>query len=475
MTAHPNQVLINDLARELEVKSKTIIELLPEIGVTEKKTHPSSIDEAVAVKVRQHFRALADAEAQAEAAAVAEKAAREAAVKAARLRPAAAPGCDQFASPDDEPEWLKESLSDPISQLDQPDVETSNGPAEASRSIFTVDRKEPFRRWLQGSSKDSQRVKWLRFVSCLSGGVSAFFTARSLWQSNNHDPGSLAITLAVLIALPIWLLPSLVGMRRKHATGITLLNVFGIYPAIWISALAWAVWDEEESRTNKSPNRQDAHANFSPRSNAAMSLSARIRNVLRRAVAPFLKISVPDQMGNTRILLRVLGFVIVLLFAWFIWPTPYKYDRTRIFGLGSEVELVRINRFTGKVEVLGLGHWVVISSDEPPSPGPSEELLPQDVLAKVEGNCKCALGGFLECEIYNGTNWELKELTVHFRLLDKEGNLSLERDYKLLPKYPSVGNPLEVADFSARLGFDYESGQTFTWRIAQAKGLRPPK
>jgi len=38
-----NQVRINELARELEVKAKAIIDLLPGFGVTEKKTHSSSI------------------------------------------------------------------------------------------------------------------------------------------------------------------------------------------------------------------------------------------------------------------------------------------------------------------------------------------------------------------------------------------------------------------------------------------------
>src|ERR1700731_1492221 len=83
------QIRINELARELEVKAKAIIDYLPEAGVTEKKTHSSSIDVAAAEIVRAHFRKLAKAEAAAEARAEADKAAREAAAKAARLRPAA--------------------------------------------------------------------------------------------------------------------------------------------------------------------------------------------------------------------------------------------------------------------------------------------------------------------------------------------------------------------------------------------------
>src|ERR1700758_4943150 len=86
-----NQVRINELARELEVKAKAIIDLLAGDGVTEKKTHSSSIPADVAEKVRKHIQGVADAEAGAEAKAKAEKEAKEAAAKAARMRPAVAP------------------------------------------------------------------------------------------------------------------------------------------------------------------------------------------------------------------------------------------------------------------------------------------------------------------------------------------------------------------------------------------------
>src|SRR5712691_9367264 len=84
-----NQVRINELARELEVKAKAIIDLLPGYGVTEKKTHSSSIPADVAEKVRKKILGAAEEEAQAEAVAKAEKEAKEAAAKAARMKPAA--------------------------------------------------------------------------------------------------------------------------------------------------------------------------------------------------------------------------------------------------------------------------------------------------------------------------------------------------------------------------------------------------
>src|SRR6202162_2744662 len=54
------KVRINDLARELEVKSKAILDTLPLVGVTEKKTHSSSLEEHEAEKVRVYLRSSAE-------------------------------------------------------------------------------------------------------------------------------------------------------------------------------------------------------------------------------------------------------------------------------------------------------------------------------------------------------------------------------------------------------------------------------
>src|ERR1700720_2714525 len=50
-----SKIRINDLARELEVKSKAILDVLREVGVTETKTHSSSLEGDEAERVRQHF------------------------------------------------------------------------------------------------------------------------------------------------------------------------------------------------------------------------------------------------------------------------------------------------------------------------------------------------------------------------------------------------------------------------------------
>src|SRR5215475_12711516 len=85
------QVRLNELARELEIKAKVLIDFLPTIGVTEKKTHSSSIDIEHAEQARKHFLGLAAAEAAAEAAKTAAAKAKTAPKPAAAPAPAAAP------------------------------------------------------------------------------------------------------------------------------------------------------------------------------------------------------------------------------------------------------------------------------------------------------------------------------------------------------------------------------------------------
>src|ERR1700719_2828564 len=89
--ADSNQIRINELARELEIKAKVLIEFLPEIGVTEKKTHSSSLDLEHAELARKHFAGLAATEAAAEA----EKQSKATAARKSAAAPAkrlAAPG-----------------------------------------------------------------------------------------------------------------------------------------------------------------------------------------------------------------------------------------------------------------------------------------------------------------------------------------------------------------------------------------------
>ena len=50
-----SKVRINDLAREMEVKSRQVLDILAELGLASGKTHSSSLEDYEAEKVRAHF------------------------------------------------------------------------------------------------------------------------------------------------------------------------------------------------------------------------------------------------------------------------------------------------------------------------------------------------------------------------------------------------------------------------------------
>jgi translation initiation factor IF-2 len=91
------KIRINELARELEVKAHEILDRLPELGVTEKKTHSSSIDEDVAIKLRRYY-GLEVPEEEAETAGPAAGPAPAAPVEA-EAPPAGAPPSPEGAAP----------------------------------------------------------------------------------------------------------------------------------------------------------------------------------------------------------------------------------------------------------------------------------------------------------------------------------------------------------------------------------------
>ena len=61
------RIRINELARELEIKPGVILKMLTAVGITEKKTHSSSIDDDEAGKIRRYFARLKGGKAEPEA------------------------------------------------------------------------------------------------------------------------------------------------------------------------------------------------------------------------------------------------------------------------------------------------------------------------------------------------------------------------------------------------------------------------
>lgn len=92
--------------------------------------------------------------------------------------------------------------------------------------------------------------------------------------------------------------------------------------------------------------------------------------------------------------------------AWFarnVWPTAYRYDHMGEGGFA----IVRIQRLTGKAEMLSGSGWKRLSEGT----GYGSKI-PESELPKLNGESRWGWDGVLDVSVYNGSEWELDEITV---------------------------------------------------------------
>lgn len=119
------------------------------------------------------------------------------------------------------------------------------------------------------------------------------------------------------------------------------------------------------------------------------------------------------------------------------------------------------------------------------------EDMPQSELAKLEGPASI-VGDTLQVSLYNGTSWDLKEITVGLTLVRKENAVAQGAAAKLLPAVATEETstskpsdmtvllhlkgsaaPLVTTVFSEKLGRSLAPDQEWHWAIVDARGVPP--
>jgi hypothetical protein len=125
------------------------------------------------------------------------------------------------------------------------------------------------------------------------------------------------------------------------------------------------------------------------------------------------------------------------------------------------------------------------------------EELPQGELAKLEGPAKID-GDRLQVTLFNGTDWNLKEVTIGLTIVRKTEKTELYQNARLLPaiaqdapvpEFPAspekesdltlllhlkgAAAPLATTIFRETLGASPASDQEWHWAIVSAKGVPP--
>lgn len=206
-----------------------------------------------------------------------------------------------------------------------------------------------------------------------------------------------------------------------------------------------------------------------------------LRSLLRRARA-----AISAKRGA---ILVCLGIGIVICFLLTVWPTIYRYDHINTRG---SVSPVRVNRLTGKTEILYPIGWQ--EAAKAPASSPTRDQLsraiwtdlPASQVAKIAGNAEIdPSSGVMTLHAYNGSDWHLSEvmieLTVNPMPTDRivppvppgfifDETTFTGRRYRLLHKYTFGPSPFESQDFTANLGFKISPQQSWSFRVVGAKG-----
>ncbi len=174
----------------------------------------------------------------------------------------------------------------------------------------------------------------------------------------------------------------------------------------------------------------------------------------------------PKRNGTGGWVLLLFLSLAALAFAWFVWPTRYRYDRLDLSN-GASYPL-RMDRFSGKTEgFFPPRGWVELGAQTHPNPAKQEDQpLPLEELQKLSGRAEANFLG-LKIYLYNGSDWTVNEITVDFVIPNKQQG-EIRRRYRI----KNAAEPLQTTTFQTELNSWPTEGQKWGWNLVEAKGTK---
>ncbi len=198
---------------------------------------------------------------------------------------------------------------------------------------------------------------------------------------------------------------------------------------------------------------------------------------------------------------------LLLLVVVFVWPTLYRYTEMKSSSLTLPV---RVNRFTGKAEIL-YQDWLPLGGDaEPPHEDKPVELSPEEVkLLRLTWKSQTRASDRFDVTLYNGSSHALSDVLVEVpiysaqepvpsppatsqkptepgleglpswateaarRTKEATPKLAERRKYRLSPKGLGGAPALQVSEWELSLGFNAEGGGPFVIEAVSATIERP--
>ncbi len=162
---------------------------------------------------------------------------------------------------------------------------------------------------------------------------------------------------------------------------------------------------------------------------------------------------------------HVLLVIIAVSCGIFLWSERFQFDHMDLPN--GESYPVRINRLTGKSQVLYGGVWKPAA--EVKSFPPLIENLSQDQLERLTGKGEIeSMQGVFDLTLYNGSDFALREITIEITVRDSHQEEVLQRYYRIVQDHDYRQN----GEYAQALDFSVGPQQSWSWKITAARGIK---
>jgi hypothetical protein len=175
---------------------------------------------------------------------------------------------------------------------------------------------------------------------------------------------------------------------------------------------------------------------------------------------------------------QYVGIIVAAVAVLILWGNRFSYSEFKNDGLTLPL---RTSRLSGKSELFNGTSWINLegnSSSGGNSESRSRFQLKQEDVNKLKGNAIPDLVSsdgvsrtvVLNCNLYNGSQFAVSDVTIRIRLEASIPKNAIERDYRVSPEN-GVAKSLANSVFKVDTGLDFGTN-SWTWGVVAATGIK---
>ena len=175
-------------------------------------------------------------------------------------------------------------------------------------------------------------------------------------------------------------------------------------------------------------------------------------------------------MPRKAIILVGVGALMVLAFL--VWPTPYRY---LYLNEGGDVSPVRVHRITGRTEVLDSSSGWYEAEESDAEAEYSYSNLPTEIISKLNASSRMGrkdsslTGSYFKAILRNTTEWYIYKIDVRIEVHGPDKEVKRNRKLTIF----AGSEPGEVDTVIENFNYTLVEGDRWDWAIVGGTGRKP--